>query len=1467
MAKLDKIITDVNAKFQPEGSYRWALNKMQNRKYSGISDEIPISETDIFQERIDYIPVILKTVKLNKEKEIIFSLHIPKKDFLYKNISEIGVLDKFGNYNTIVADENLSFDEFSVFNAEVIPNFDGTHSLLWSDGKTTAKILNIENPEISIGSDYKFKNPQNIELLNFFLSLNPAILQSISINDFGGSLKSGNYNFAFAYQLEDGTQSDFSLVSNSIPITNSIAVNGYNNYEGSDSDIVTSKSIKLNISKVDKRFNNIVIAVIKTINGSSSAEIIAKLSINNRDNIFYTYTGNEKGEPIPLERILIKSANYTSQKTFSIHNNSIYFGNLSTMKYAGQEEALDIKVSYVFEDDISLDGVKGSYKDGATVFLKKSFMPGEVVPLYISWLLNDNSFTPAYHIPGREAKVIEGITLKENAKTKEVQTELNLKTPSSGNYLNEDLQISTDIKYFHTRDNNLVYSEMAYWENEELYPKDFPKLAGTPVRHHKFPSLSTLSKISPSGNFITVKGTGANSLLGTLTADGKGSDGTDIYFNELFGFSVSDATVNVVRKYDGTWKERSVDLVISAVKDITIDISHAFQMYSYRDGGTSSIYANVHMEDKNGKILRVLKEGRDIDNSSLIGSIVGKRYTSSVTLDVSEQVALKSGESLHFFISYAEYFYTNSFKFNLKLNVLDTALKDKSNIEGSVFSKALGIKLSNIRIPKQLIGKVKGFTILYAKRDINNSLVKGIGMAFQDDAYTYRVHFPDLLANKAIPSINTTYIRKEAIVDVTTSKVDINKQNYSSDSGDILVVKSANYLPHDLVTKKEAAYVIRTINSNAIVTDSIPYISIVSLQLNAYQGFDSQKLISTGVFFDKNTAETPTLYGGDTYINSYAVRLTPDTTTNRKIYNYVTFSAINAGLRQEGKDYGEQYYPKHNIPESFGAAPSGMDENSVDNYIKINYDFSKLNEFIGIFPYKVTNKNVFKFPNRIIKTDILKSEGKANDVRRVLPASYYEVDRNRGEIINLQNIGNEMIIHTTETLYKTVGNIRLSNNSQSDITITGGSPFAVKPEELFYTDRGIAGTKFPESCAMHIPGYMFVNTESNSLFIIRNDLKNFAANGNLEYFRRKLPLEFLKQYKEVASEINPIYTHSRFSLGYIFGYDYEYNRILFTKRDFITKTKKPVLQEYPLKKASLTFNGIINNADGHIAVIMTDAKIPEQSKELEVVIDNITYTVIRSNDKSATVAGAPDFLIIDFQNVLLNSIGKTVKCTLNYYTPKNNSFYYLYDGVVYDENKIPLGENHPDIIDRSITLSFDSSGNLISEHTYKPSIYFNVGNKLFSFIENKIYKHNSYEKPISLDSFIDVVIPFKGRLSRLSSVMWVSDAYTKDGIYLEDKTVSSIQVYNSTQISAEIVLKPRIKGIKGVWAENKFDNRALKIPFISDDFVIDNSSISNVPIDNTNIIRFFDTYIIIRLKNTEIEKNYVILYDVFVKTT
>ena len=107
------------------------------------------------------------------------------------------------------------------------------------------------------------------------------------ILDSGGALKSGAYFFAFAYEMEDGSVTNYTPLDGPFIVTNStLELSGsfrkdmQNNfeivsmYDGCEPDSPTSKSIKFTLTNIDTRYKYVHFGVYKKIGGVTTSEVV-----------------------------------------------------------------------------------------------------------------------------------------------------------------------------------------------------------------------------------------------------------------------------------------------------------------------------------------------------------------------------------------------------------------------------------------------------------------------------------------------------------------------------------------------------------------------------------------------------------------------------------------------------------------------------------------------------------------------------------------------------------------------------------------------------------------------------------------------------------------------------------------------------------------------------------------------------------------------------------------------------------------------------------------------------------------------------------------------------------------------------------------------------------------------------------------------------------------------------------------
>ena len=1404
------IVTDVRPADQPDGTYRWALNKVKNRTRASLADDMPVSIESYFTDRDAVDEAIdIGKISLPDEDTVVFSIVFRTEFTVPVQSSRISILHEDGTYTTVIEDPLLNFQEDSFVDGISIVNFDGTRSIIWTDNFNPARILNIDEPQIELGDSKCIVNADQLALLDYFITASAPNIKSVEVNDSGGALQTGVYMFAIAYQIEGDGYTNYMPVSNPVPITESKRFGGFRYYEGADAGTVTGKSVTINLERMDTRFIRFKLGIIKVIKGQTTAtEVIASL-INENGEATYTYTGNDIETPILLEDILVNNANYKTVRTLTFSDKKLYMGGLTTEDYAGQEEANKINVEWVFDEDIALNDTSGSFKEGDVCFAKKSFMPGEVYALFISWIKNSGGYTPAYLISGRKSGTVDlgGVTINETDRVDVVQ-----QAAIAGNlpatHFDEDISISKDAKYFQTREtakvtNTIIedgevvggYGTMGYWENDELYPEDFPEFAGERVRHHRFPTLNTLSncgllhtKVEGLQSDLVQEEFSVEPILFEPVNANAGENKVEYLTQDGDLYHVESADGKFNRKVVITFKKKvAVEFdFFATVTGIRIVHSGIFGVW-FRQ------YSKAHIS------FRADGHGDLITPVNTTNSIIFYHYHDYIktSANAHRSGVLVMGTNTKMELDLGGWPYIDKIHdFKLNFKVKEWSVTDKI-ISGDVFTNSLGLKLSNIKVPAELEGKVTGYQIFYAKRNINNSTVYAMGQPVDlqtadpspdSGATDFRIHPGDLMVNNSFPSIPLSYVRHE--VTLETDLLEVNqKYQHLNEPYVVSRVQDYTYEPHNKAENQEAMLRYSLTTPQGQWTTG-KLVTLMGYKTNLFSVYYDQTLVCTGPVFMKTRETIEKLFGGDQYINAYAFRTTTGATygDTDKVYQHIVWSANHLGYRQEGVEYGQMYYPKHAIPGDFGVAPEGMGEKDPDNYVVVNRDYTQLNTMNQVYPDNVTRKRINKFYHRVIASTVMHVEGEASMLRRVLPGDYYEMPKDKGEIVNLQAINGELLIHTKNSLYKTISKTQLETEEVA-VTIGSGSIFAVQPEELFFDEQGIAGTLHQESCGVLNGNYMFVDERVGRIFSIRESLADYANNGNRLWFREHLKFALVDQLRAAGiKDFQPDEPNSRLGVGFSLGYDSQFERYFVTKKDFRIKDITKLVQAAPTTHIAQEPTCIVAYKDGYYEFTST-VNIPSNALSVLVVYTpDIKFNIVGIDNSAANTVLRADST--EYYPELAD--GSTTSLVIVHESPGTEEHIYYHNGKLWDHTGRILDRNSIEIEDKSFTVSFDLQGKLVSEHSHTPGMYITTTRNLRSCSNGITYLHNSYKMPISVRSFVDIVTKFP-RLVRIQSAIIDSQVFNEQGQLIPKREFDKIMVHNDTQCSGELV----ITGSKG----------------------------------------------------------------------
>lgn len=1022
----------------------------------------------------------------NSERYPIGKVFITNKRIVFStdeldSISEIGILDKNGNYTRVLASSLFGFSKNFPIQATARLTTSGDILVSWTDFKNPMRVLNITNLPFTLDEFGELEDSSMINTTLVFQNFTPCNIEVLSVNDTGGSIRTGAVQFCIGYSNIDISRTDISNPTLPVYISRSRKSAGWQKYIGSEGNLTTSKSISLKFTNLDERFDFLHICVLQSINGSLSLYELPKININSSE-LEYTYTGSETVTDLLLEELLVDRTRYSTARTVTQVTDRLYFGNLkSDEKPVLQSYFNELVVNYTTKEVRSGKFNSGfDAKDPKIIYTSSSFFPGEVYALYGAVRFRDGSISEAYHIPGRAVAEIVP-TVQENAVIQSNGTLLS-DTFLSISYLGDFTKDfnSGASRYFHTRptsDNPNASTNMGFWENlNEFYPNDveiWGDLAGQNVRHHRFPESYQVNE----GNVlkqISLKSIGIE--VSNLTA-----------FPEEILEQISSFEFFYARK------DISNSLIIA--QDIT--------RFEVGKGDFSSEY-----------------------NGSSGGNWDTEQYYDGAYLSTGR----------------IDYQRLRSYTFDI--------IKDKPSISPTHITFQYGLISEELNKPYTFLD---GFEV---KREVSGNETDGserrtnlFGVLDYSDSNGVSTNVNPISHDDYLQSVDSVnYV--PANVDVgtdlnrwgsehlllnTSGAPEINKPmlqlRYSS-NGQFRKIKFAESL-----ALREEVYVY----------------NICQIRRDVHNSFSNQNLVSMGtVHFG---TEDVTIYGGDTNISQHSYT----ETTRVPVFDSIVapseefyrledqnISGIKIARRFFGYFRslpGYRHIDQGNINSLFYNFDETVDfledfrRDLPESYL-YNPDYSLKNSSVNISPYNPFVNFETKFPNRIIRSVVQGLEQQELQWNRFLPGDYFEMQKNRGEIVNLQGENERLLIHCEDSLFVTRTNETLTGE-ESNITITSGDIFALPPKELIVSDTGYCGLASTFSAERFKIGYVFADQVQGKVFIVNDSVEEISSKGNRFFFLDNLKFTFG----------NGDYPY--LDNGIIFGFDEQSNRILLTKKELI----------------------------------------------------------------------------------------------------------------------------------------------------------------------------------------------------------------------------------------------------------------------------------------------------------------------------
>jgi hypothetical protein len=514
----------------------------------------------------------------------------------------------------------------------------------------------------------------NVDKLDLFLNTGniPQFLD-VSIEE-GGGVVSGTYHLALAYVDEDGNETNYMTTSNAVYLvtapedaipTETII----GDPQGSQSNKSISWEVQIPSNLNYTHIQPTVIQRFGGINQESSefAYKLDKVEITDDAIITVTYTGLETAASTSVASTIIDSVRYETAKSITQLDNQMYISNLEARGDIGYQR---------FANNIKLDAVVETVEDfDPRYFDVLSINRGN------SNFLSTNAST-SYEL---------STSLKDYYKVQ--SNELQALSDTQKAFFSskvrkgyKDVKLSYKMKSFRRSEVYAFYISFVLKDGTETYAYHIPGRSQRVINYIVGGSSITINENDPISRY-------------NLTASSTG----DYLFNNLFN------VVETAKSYPDAKLHQVIDTQLLA-----------WEASIGQDERTTSYWENdneLYPDTDDFSIFGVDSNGKPVDTQTNIKQH-NVRHHKMPTNKISTYGFVANTAYVDSWNGFTD-FDPNIIDINTGVDTTDQTLTLKEDIN------ILGVKLSNIKIPRFILEQVQGYKIYYAKRQQANKTIIG----------------------------------------------------------------------------------------------------------------------------------------------------------------------------------------------------------------------------------------------------------------------------------------------------------------------------------------------------------------------------------------------------------------------------------------------------------------------------------------------------------------------------------------------------------------------------------------------------------------------------------------------------------------------------------------------------------------------------------------------------------------------
>lgn len=1089
-----------------EGTYPFARNIILTDKYTSVMNEPGA-------KHIDTIPGL--TIG-----EIVTSSHIVyfSTDLTYSYIGYRKLSGEDTSYKNIIKSKYFNFQIDCPIEGIFYYNYKNELIVGWCDGifenSNSPYLLNLDDLPFELNNEKELIYKEDLNKARWFpYTKEPKI--DINYYD-NGDVQADSMHITMTYCLEDGTELFW------FPIDTMA-------YPKVGLEETSYRLVEIILEDLDIFYKYYKIGFVINKNGASTAYKSDVLFISKHDKELHLIDSLVSYFEIPVEDLAFINLSVDKVNTLTFEANQVFMGAFTT-----KESEEDNLQKYVNKLELQIRGVTvDKYNNNPNIsptlnvkYNHPSLLPNEVYSFKLKAKRLDGTYTDSFHIPNNDVRDnIEATTaeLEEYGLGNLANKSYKKFEIFNNSYLLERIDFNNHIYKCGTFLTSEVYPDEIDYNSSDIGGED---LRGKQIRYHRMPSIRTITLAKRDGILSNISNDSVPYMLFPFITNLE-----DVFPKEILD-KYQSFTLEIVKRNKSN----------CLIQDCGVIVKNALMASEEKGFKTTT---------QSGMLGQSFK-GEDISNHK--GIFGNSAYFSN--LSINNRISFSKGSVIEIqgIVDTNRHYVEYIKEIDDKIEPYYKSVLDSYYIPDTAFAPA-----------KSRFAVLKNYKYYESNRSTNSTRFAPNQCIFSLDSSNKPLDRQDINYFNPLKNVEPNYNEIwQYIYDNTSFTYEVPFEGL-----DQITVKSSDFL--STIPNNRPYKSLLAVPSEAYVG----IIDIININTTGYKLKESN-LITIGKIYKSSMKDF--VVGGDVYLNTrleiletayefqeYAGTVTHYNVRRVPIIINRLFSTSNNSIVKSEPDTSYfnkasieiqeiERYARHTLSEEESLNILNTLDFEIKSYKSIEGDTSRLNDMVASTSLEDSRgKFINKFPFRIIKSLIVQKESlTSRNIRVFKPDSYYDMPNDKGLIVAIRSSSRKLYIQQKYSLF--VSEVNATMNTNTDETVyLGQSLFLDRPpiELLQNNNLGYIGCQSKFACKVFRDGLIIIDMLQGKIFIINDSIKEVSNQLMRSYYKDNLKINLQNaRYNKIGLDAidNPF-----IGIGYNVTFDNEYERIIFTKQEYILR--------------------------------------------------------------------------------------------------------------------------------------------------------------------------------------------------------------------------------------------------------------------------------------------------------------------------